>query len=584
MKHRTRLLALCASTLGSCEGNQATVVCGMGDIDCFASHLVIREKDGSKASLVEIDTALLTPDPGPEPTPGPPYVWAVGTEILGFDGTTWFVDGDLPDDAKMYGVWGASAGDVWAVGAKGGSGSIYHRDATGWSEVTLGGAIPFLASVWGSASNDVWAVGDAGVTVHWEGSAWTVGSSGSPYDHTSVFGTAAGDVWTTSGNEIRHWNGSLWSLSLNDLPRTMSDVWAFGAADAWVVGGLTYLHWDGSDWSGQAPLYPSPLPDGVWGSAPGDVWVSQWGGVMNRWNGSGFTANTDLEGTGNLGQIFGTGPNDVWVAGPNDSVGSEFHAVSHWNGQVWQPMATPNIEVGDIWAAAPTVDVGGPPTITNQPPPMVFDWVEDVLPVDEEWTDPNACRPAFCFTVCASNRLRCVARTFCTPAQQDGLLVGRTSFLVSIAAEPELDADEFLLQIVPLSSPDWQKDPLEELGPDGIADVGSPVTIPVSVIAAPEPGGGGGGWDGGYTCVVDTVTPAGPTSGTGTFACSSGSCADPGGTFTGTVDANGRFVGNSTVCQGCNPLAITGMFHASERFVLMGSSGSVSQTMDCRKD
>jgi hypothetical protein len=50
------------------------------------------------------------------------------------------------------------------------------------------------------------------------------------------------------------------------------------------------------------------------------------------------------------------------------------------------------------------------------------------------------------------------------------------------------------------------------------------------------------------------------------------------------VDASGRFSGSSIVCQGCNPLAIAGTFHATERFVLSGASGSVSQTLDCLKD
>jgi hypothetical protein len=91
----------------------------------------------------------------------------------------------------------------------------------------------------------------------------------------------------------------------------------------------------------------------------------------------------------------------------------------------------------------------------------------------------------------------------------------------------------------------------------------------------------GGGYDGTYECSGTTVTPAGTTSGTGTFACSNGSCADSTGAFTGTVDANGSFSGTDVVCQGCNPLPMSGQFSLTEPFTLSGSSGSVSATFVC---
>lgn len=89
-----------------------------------------------------------------------------------------------------------------------------------------------------------------------------------------------------------------------------------------------------------------------------------------------------------------------------------------------------------------------------------------------------------------------------------------------------------------------------------------------------------GGFDGAYCCLVTTVTPAGTTSGPGTFSCAGGHCADPGATFVGDVDGDGDFTGTTTVCPTCDPLPMSGRFSTTAHFTISGSSGSVSQTLD----
>jgi hypothetical protein len=93
---------------------------------------------------------------------------------------------------------------------------------------------------------------------------------------------------------------------------------------------------------------------------------------------------------------------------------------------------------------------------------------------------------------------------------------------------------------------------------------------------------GSGGYDGVYACTGTTVTPAGTTSGTGTFACSGGQCSDSMGAFTGSLDANGNFSGTDVLCQGCNPLPMSGQFSTTHPFTISGSSGKVSATFQCR--
>jgi len=90
-----------------------------------------------------------------------------------------------------------------------------------------------------------------------------------------------------------------------------------------------------------------------------------------------------------------------------------------------------------------------------------------------------------------------------------------------------------------------------------------------------------GGFDGDYTCDVTTTTPIGTNTGTGTFSCTGGACADPSGTFAGTVDGSGAFTGSSIVCAGCDPIAISGVFSLTEPFTLSSPPGSTTQTLVC---
>ena len=100
--------------------------------------------------------------------------------------------------------------------------------------------------------------------------------------------------------------------------------------------------------------------------------------------------------------------------------------------------------------------------------------------------------------------------------------------------------------------------------------------------AGPNAGGTVAGFDGTYNCTGTAVTPAGTTTGSGSFDCLHGYCADSSGAFSGTVDGNGTFSGTDIVCQGCNPLAMSGQFSATSVFTISGHSGGVSQTFSCR--
>ena len=115
---------------------------------------------------------------------------------------------------------------------------------------------------------------------------------------------------------------------------------------------------------------------------------------------------------------------------------------------------------------------------------------------------------------------------------------------------------------------------------------GSPAAVALHV-KAPEISNPTGGiaYYGNYSCTGTTVTPAGTTSGPGTFSCTASGCADSSSTFKGSVDSKGQFTGTTVVCQGCLPLDVSGSMSTSNSFTISGhnQSGSISQTLVCRK-
>jgi hypothetical protein len=110
---------------------------------------------------------------------GPVYLGGSGGVILRYqDGG--FTALETPGTQVVFGIWGASPDEVWAVGAEGGgsSGGFAWRldgdrfiEAAGFpAEVAAG------AGVWkvhGRAADDVWMVGTGGLILHWDGAAFS---------------------------------------------------------------------------------------------------------------------------------------------------------------------------------------------------------------------------------------------------------------------------------------------------------------------------------------------------------------------------------------------------------------------------
>jgi hypothetical protein len=238
-------------------------------------------------------------------------VWAVGsTNKTGFahtdpltahyDGTSWTI---VPTPATtggsksiLFGVANLGGGNVWAVGrSEANRALVEHWNGSAWTIVpTPDPTVPAgnifagttLTAVSARSANDIWAVGYTQgaqgtnankftLTMHWNGTAWTIVPSPNPAVPTpagvsqtlnSVVEISANDVWAVGGTSdisgfqpkrpiAMHWNGRAWSLTtVPDLgPGGIASVTATSSTSVWAAGGpgstSTVLHWNGTSWS-----------------------------------------------------------------------------------------------------------------------------------------------------------------------------------------------------------------------------------------------------------------------------------------------------------------------------------------------
>ncbi len=145
-------------------------------------------------------------------------IWAVGA-----GGTTLRIteaESEAPS-VKIYnsltwnslnGVWAASESEAWTVGA---NGTIRHftGQSRDWDIVEEVPTNEHLNAVWGASDSDIWAVGDRGVVLHYDGKTWS---------RVKVAGLGAGrpkltSVWAAGPEHV--WIGGLGVvLSLRGAP------------------------------------------------------------------------------------------------------------------------------------------------------------------------------------------------------------------------------------------------------------------------------------------------------------------------------------------------------------------------------
>lgn len=211
------------------------------------------------------------------------WMAGAGGRVLQVEGGT-LREEVLDPTLTFFGIWGATADDVWAVGGNidaGGPSGVWHYDGSTWSQATLpsgGAAAGALYKVWGTAADDVWAVGTSGAGIHWDGDAWSDFSTGSSRNLFTVHG-AGGNVYAvggySTGTLVESIGGGAFADVTPDLSPQLNGVYAAGDGTVVAVGGLGSVYWRGaSGWTAD-PREPATVQDlhATWIDPDGGVWA-----------------------------------------------------------------------------------------------------------------------------------------------------------------------------------------------------------------------------------------------------------------------------------------------------------------------
>lgn len=263
---------------------------------------------------------------------------------------------------------------------------------------------------------------DQSLTMHWDGTAWSIVPSPSPgpnpsttsVELTGVSGLRTNEIWAVGRKQAQdaggylgsrvfalRWDGLTWrDMNAPGPPNRDGSVYtgasgeqfygvvALASDQVWMIGRywseqpggmITWpgvaMRWNGSGFDTyELPMVSSvgrQWANAVAASASNDVWVVGEGDGASglsyiwHWNGSGWThVPGPAPGSDHsLNDVVALGPNDVWAGGWwRDAVWTTHPLLLHWNGSSWTQVSTP--AGGDVLAAwAPdgvlTFGVGG---------------------------------------------------------------------------------------------------------------------------------------------------------------------------------------------------------------------------------
>jgi hypothetical protein len=211
---------------------------------------------------------------------------ASATFVVGVPGAIYRVTTPPPWSSEAFGgqdllgVWGSGPSDVYAVGVLG---TIMHRVASGDWYAQQSGVSTTLLGAWGSGAGDVYVVGEGGTILHGDSSgAWTPDTSaGVSVTLEGIWGSGPTDVYAVgAGGLILHGNRGSWNVEASGTSAALTAVWGSSATDVYVVGSAgTILHSSGNGTWSQGPVL-NALYDysSVWGSGPGDVYITEFNG------------------------------------------------------------------------------------------------------------------------------------------------------------------------------------------------------------------------------------------------------------------------------------------------------------------
>jgi hypothetical protein len=218
---------------------------------------------------------------------GPVYAAGRGGLLLRYAGGS-FETLTTPSDQDVWGVWGATADEVWAVGGDPnvGTGFIWRDRGEGFEAVTLDDELPTPSAwykVWGASDDNVWFCGVGGALLHYDGTSFESVDSGTTRPLLTIHGLPDGSRMTAVGGQftatlVSSVAGDAWQdvtpQSGGAPPLQTFGVYHKGD-EAYSVGmQSTVLHFDGNEWS-EEPTGLDLFRDfhAVWIDPTAEVWA-----------------------------------------------------------------------------------------------------------------------------------------------------------------------------------------------------------------------------------------------------------------------------------------------------------------------
>jgi hypothetical protein len=164
----------------------------------------------------------------------------VGTALFQYDGQTW-TEQPLCPDCYAEGVWGTSPTNLWIYGIvleRRGDAKllVLHNDGSGWQDVTPTTTTVAIYGMWGTSVQDMWAVGFDGEILRYTG-LWSIFPSPTKKHLYDVWGAATDDIWAVGdAGTILHFNGTAWVPVPSPTSQKLTAVWGSSASDVWAVG------------------------------------------------------------------------------------------------------------------------------------------------------------------------------------------------------------------------------------------------------------------------------------------------------------------------------------------------------------
>ena len=290
---------------------------------------------------------------------GPVYMGGTGGTILRYqpgpgdgpaDGS--FTVMPTPGLGTVFGIWGATPDDVWAVG---GTGLAVHWDGCGWKQQQPSFTSATLLSVYvapratgQTTPSQAWALDDTNSIWRFDGASWAKEFQlpATPTGRlAAIHGSSGTDVWAVgtgliqmgtsmvpSGCIIYHSNGQEWQAgnycagpATNIKTYSLNYVYAIDGQSAVAAGGASATQKVGFYKVGAwAPAPPLTMDSGgdasaIWASSAGDVWVGGPASLLHHYAGTTgqWTPDNSLQAGMSTNEfvyrLWGTAATDVWA-------------------------------------------------------------------------------------------------------------------------------------------------------------------------------------------------------------------------------------------------------------------------------